>query len=954
MKTIQHLWDENHAPVELEDVFLHFWNKFRALATPRSVAEARVTQPEIEFLLRWFSGLYGKPRNWCEREWQEELTDGVSVSPQEMFGSLFLILACEVCRDQCGEDALWPSVAGVLRADKITYPLLFSGGQPTAMTKSAIAAGARCLGLRNLIDRHGAQEYFDTLKLQFGFTRKGALGHLPEWLDGISTPIAVRILRGEESDYSDLRSESFGQMWGRLVDLRRGRVSATSLSSELEQISWLRSPWIPQVLSVVERKAVRSLHSHEDSPGDSSEPMCTPLLEWQTSTNPRLFLQLNQDRIVGLLGDADSAAFVVDGRIVARWIADGGSWMGPRTIPCDPGATSGRPNFSPKILSISSGAGIPIADIDLTELGFSEPFLVFDLEKGSVVPSSARFDPSKDYVVVCDNDFKLTGCYPFPGKNRSIYKLTSPWNPEVELLCNDVLHWKPRVNDAAAVPQLRLMLTNPRDEIVNIGSNSKIVLKNVPDDVNLAYLLIGGREYKAEQTESIWETKESVPITVRMALGDERLRVRLGQARSMRSTSPRMSMRLNGLAIIDTHSEDDPHREWSLLNGKRPLNIGGGSSRVRIFSEDRRPYVYEGPRFVRRLDTNRLSLRDLWGWGWPLVLRSSNGSVGTIVDSVQDRGSVSIYLGTLLGKSVDRLHLRIPIEPGRDHSVIAWTRVDSAPLQISSDRIQPDRDNYVWKLPSLGPVVAVALAYKGVCLGSQVKTDSILDTLVRAPTARLFSLIRWLKLPVVADALHESMNKAVIGSPIEFVRGWIGKEKPAGALTHRQSDLSVESILRWFLWNYTENSEARLDGIASELSGESTRKDGNEFVNGLRALCDLCPGIAYKFAKSKVRGSKYWQYAKRVVALHLRQPEHATLSELRGRMAEVSRQCSEASRIAPEQLRADMELLQTCLDSRRNAESEAESRTRRVAELSIGRQYLSTSLILRLLGQSNP
>jgi hypothetical protein len=381
---VPHLPNDPNAPAELENVFLYFWNKFAPLATPRSVAEARITQSELDFLVLWFSALYGKPRNWCERDWQDDLTEEVSASRREMFGSLLLILAGEICRDQSSEDALWPTVVAVLRNDKITFPLLFVGGQPTVMTKDAITAGARRLGLRNLIDRYGTQEYFDTLKLQFGFTRRGALSRLPEWLDGLSTPIAVKILRGDEPEYSDLRSESFCKLWKMLLNFRRGRVSGSDLSGQLQECPWIRPTSIPELVIAVEKRPSRAHPEQEasDSADDYGEPMCVPRIEWQSSIRPRLLLRLNQDRVSELLGEANSAAFAVDGRIVARWTTHDETWIGPKTIPCDPDGGGGQPNFSPKILSISSAEGRPIADIDLTELGLGEPFLVFDSETG--------------------------------------------------------------------------------------------------------------------------------------------------------------------------------------------------------------------------------------------------------------------------------------------------------------------------------------------------------------------------------------------------------------------------------------------------------------------------------------------------------------------------------------------------------------------------------------------
>ena len=206
--------------MELEDVFLYFLPRFEALPKgPRSVAEARITADELQALTSWLCERW-EFSMWCESIWQVEK---VSASPQEMCGVLLLILASEICRDRSNEDAVWPAITAVLRANKGSFPTLFVGGQPTSVCKNAVVAGTRRLGLRNLIDRYGTQEYFDTLKLQFGFTLKGAIRRLPEWLDGLGLPIAVKILSGAESEYGDLKSSSFTDLWRTLYEFRRMR-----------------------------------------------------------------------------------------------------------------------------------------------------------------------------------------------------------------------------------------------------------------------------------------------------------------------------------------------------------------------------------------------------------------------------------------------------------------------------------------------------------------------------------------------------------------------------------------------------------------------------------------------------------------------------------------------------------------------------------------------------------
>src|SRR5262249_44757364 len=143
-------------------------------------------------------------------------------SSREMFGALFLITASEVCRDRCGEDVIWPTVAAAFSINKTTHSVLFSNQHPTEISKTAMAAGARRLGLRNLIERDGKQEYFDTLKLQIGFTFEGATRRLPEWLDGFGQTTAVKLLNGFESDPTllGLASTSFRDLWHTLREFR--------------------------------------------------------------------------------------------------------------------------------------------------------------------------------------------------------------------------------------------------------------------------------------------------------------------------------------------------------------------------------------------------------------------------------------------------------------------------------------------------------------------------------------------------------------------------------------------------------------------------------------------------------------------------------------------------------------------------------------------------------------
>src|ERR1019366_3138346 len=103
MRLAENQHSELDPSMELEQVYWHFFAKFQDLDVPRSVVEARITHDEIEKLQSWFDAQYGRPRNWCDRTWQEKVEGAHTASSREMFGVLFLILASEIAPDHCNE-----------------------------------------------------------------------------------------------------------------------------------------------------------------------------------------------------------------------------------------------------------------------------------------------------------------------------------------------------------------------------------------------------------------------------------------------------------------------------------------------------------------------------------------------------------------------------------------------------------------------------------------------------------------------------------------------------------------------------------------------------------------------------------------------------------------------------------------------------------------------------------
>jgi hypothetical protein len=105
--------------------------------------------------------------------------------------------------------------------------------------------------------------------------------------------------------------------------------------------------------------------------------------------------------------------------------------------------------------------------------------------------------------------------------------------------------------------------------------------------------------------------------------------------------------------------------------------------------------------------------------------------------------------------------------------------------------------------------------------------------------------------------------------------------------------------------------------------------------------------LAYSFANVRVYGEKYRKYVRSVVAETLRQSS-AELPQLRGILTAVGRDCANVIGITQEELIAAVDSYGRSLDGRISDGMRAED-LKRLGERKIGRQYLTASLLMRLL-----
>jgi hypothetical protein len=260
---------------------------------------------------------------------------------------------------------------------------------------------------------------------------------------------------------------------------------------------------------------------------------------------------------------------------------------------------------------------------------------------------------------------------------------------------------------------IRLTLESLPGEIAEIGTACHVNVRGVSEHATAVSLIAGNTTYRTFQHGEIWQTGRPVQIPLGMALGEERVRVRASGTNFARTITPKLSLNLKGIACFETESDVDAEPEWTLLNRFRPLNRADGSGRARVFVDTTRPELFEGSRFVGNISRSALQLKDLYGWGAPLIVRAERQPDTVLVESVDDHGRGK-FLPPLFGGRTDaRVLWRASTRPSKEHQILVWSDLLREPRRLGPNEISSQEDDVFWKLPGLGFLAAMAVAYKG-------------------------------------------------------------------------------------------------------------------------------------------------------------------------------------------------------------------------------------------------
>lgn len=965
---------------KLEQVFQPLHERASEFKRMWSIAELRLAQEDVTWLRSWFESLTPEsPENWIS-VLLARLGGEAFRSYRQMFGALLICAGGEVCREESREDSVWPVIRRVLpKTHPLRRELFLSNGQPSVLTKEMIADAVGALNLRNAMDIEGTQQWFVTMKLQFGFTHRGAKNRLAEWLVDLGKPTAVQYLNGE-TEFSELRSESFQSLWRALRQYRRGLILESEIRHTLHSNPWVKPTWIDGLLTEA-RARVSTLGTGdsteikngglvEDGPREEFCPLLAIGLEWHPQTAPRMSFQLDRTAIEEQVDATDWSEldFYVDGRKRTRWLRQrDGTWAGNDRIHPEPAKEKTNPNLSPKTLTVRSRSGDTLAEWDLADSGLSDEVLVFDLDRDR--PANAgleRLQSNRSYGIICDRNCEIQGCDPVEVFERnSVSKKALRLAPSLsENLCityGDFVLWQPVREDRDQGTRVALTLGTEGAEILSLRDRTRLVLEGLPSDAKSVELLIHKKTYELQKEEGRWRTFKEITITPELAAGQRRLRVRFEVEGKTTTQQPRLALNLLGAAMLRREWDSSGKDSLEPVSPGKTVNRSGGTAYLRVWVPGGNPRapLFEADSQSGRLRYGKFPLRALPGHGGLLQVRSDGTRYSLGILSV-DNGCIGEFTPALMHRTPAQLGLlseKDPSEAGdQGYDLVEWEEKPNHRARINRlppDAILRESTRRLWLLHYWSHPLAIALTWKGNWLGSWWNLEKISDYVQRQPELREadFAVIKWLRLPLMHPMVCSVLRKAILATPHRFIRVWSSNKSLPEGLRPHEHIIGLDSVIRHFLWNDFPVAHVR---EATSLAGSWPRVYQEDLcVHRLADLSGISPLLLWKGMERCLKSYKLEKTCGLLKALARSQvglPSRSGKPELNHRLRAYAEQTQRATGIAEERLKQIVEQIFRSMNLRSwQLPPDSADDSLKLGETRSGRIYLSVRMALHWL-----
>lgn len=802
----------------------------RSLSKPWSSSELAPDEEDFKFFVRL---LRKADESAIER----------SLRPQRAkeFGLIFLCFAAEVARRFASEGEVW-SVISKCFNEATSRPLFSANSQPKQLLKDAIETAARHYEMRHVFGTAGVLSWYQTIYLQFGFTKNGFGKRLPEWLVGQSLPEAIAALSNDER----LQSQSFRSLWQTLRSFRRNNITEQAARKELALSSWILPAWIEELLKVARQRPDLPDRPTGEFCVEAKEPkfLSDPRLDWvngalRFSSEVTNLAQLNalSDKVYELRIGNDRLANLVRQ-------PDGGYATDTETVElcCVPTFTAALVSHRFQETKYSQIIELWNPDDDIT---------LFSACGKRLDAWNERLRSDKTYYILAVDDLVLTPemAWHCVAERWKLHELPTGWPPDAKLTFEDGdTLWTPLLG--AAAQSEPTWAKSCSLVVASVYEKDAKVRVNVSPEVTVRFVRCG-------LPLDFDNNHCTVPLTSFGMTGAASLRIGLQRGDEKCVVKRQVSLD-DGLRdpLVLTLGDDG----WRKLDDDKISSAAAKRVAYKFFlpkswdGEDADWVLMEGDVCLGKPSHSSRPLRELAGFGAALTLRPRLYNVGG--KAVEVSKKVVAY-GCVEGfafdeaKRVGSICFRQRLEPSDEFAVVAWTQTGNLHF-LSVDAY--DEDSMRWECvvsDDFANPVAVAVAFCGEWMGVWVrrKANEWLPHLLDSPHLghRLkAALLRWFHLPLLSRKYCSNIRKFAETHPVETITAWLRNtlvELPCG-LKFADRDDAWLSVVRTMFRDWQPQSEEAKAFF--EVCMEKSETPMSAIGDAFDALLRVDPRLAVK------------------------------------------------------------------------------------------------------------
>ena len=789
-------------------VILERAQELHLLSRKWSLAELQLDSDDFEWLCEWAHSLSGRTvQSWLEeRPWYTLRIGKRECTYSTALGMLLLLFTAEIARRKASEGFLW----SIFQHDCFltsTVHVLYAGGQPTRAHKDALEGAARWLNLRHVFGIEGLQNWFDTVYLQFGFTYRGFIRRLPEWLVGQGRTQAIQHLLD-----GPMKSDTFRILWDDLRNFRRKNMRAEQLKSRLANKPWILPEWIDELLTQAVARIELGSGTETDNTelSDDIEPFVTePILRWNPPKAPHFLCYVSN--IAQFELSEPIYHVMINGRAYTHLqrSADGIYELYPSeeiTLPT---------TLPILVATLISSTGQVIASNTLTLWDTNDEITVFRASSGKCIDAWQDVMRSEAaYFIITAPDITVIPQPSYwhkldtPGTLLSLLNVGWPASTNVQLDGQSL--WQPNINDLTNGEEPRwtrsvdvALYATPNQ--ISFGDAVQATIHH-PKDVYISFIRLGSKPINF--TDEVGETTitESIVINPDMLfhgshLAELSFTFGVRKDASFARITRALSIEVVGAAMLSVQG-------WTVLQPDMTITVEQAKTfPVQIFRPNIKNWaLLEGDFWIGRPHLIPHPIGLLAGLGAPMKLRL--GPYNAIepdiplASEVTNKGIVAHMMPNYEhGVYSYAINLTYPIELDERHEVIIWDANGQLHICNEDHTLVQIRQTSSWvlELPdnAARPLV-IAIAYDGVRIGAWWENDwsHMLQQQNMQDVKAIATMLRWFQLPILSDHSLNQMQQFVQHSGSVILSIWLSDSPPQFNLRWASADDQWLSVVR--------------------------------------------------------------------------------------------------------------------------------------------------------------